>query len=173
MKILKCTEEYLSAVVELYNKVTIYLENTINYPKWTYGEYPSKESVMKAMQDGVQYVCMDGNKAVGAFVLNDNPQGDYSAGDWSIYLDEGEYLVIHTLASDSDLQGRGIGRMMVEYCIEKAKKDGYKAVRIDVVPGNALARRLYEKCGFSFAGERDLGRGIEAIPEFALYELNL
>lgn len=39
-------------------------------------------------------------------------------------------------------------------------------------PSNTPARRLYEKIGFTFAGEKDLLRGIEDIPEFALYELN-
>lgn len=42
-----------------------------------------------------------------------------------------------------------------------------------VVPGNVPAIRLYEKMGFTYAGTADLLRGIEDIPLFDLYEMNL
>lgn len=58
-------------------------------------------------------------------------------------------------------------------CIQYARKNGYKAIRLDVVPGNVPAIRLYEKMGFTYAGTADLLRGIEDIPLFDLYELNL
>ena len=61
---------------------------------------------------------------------------------------------------------------MVEFCIEKAKNEGYKAVRLDIVPENIPAKRLYEKAGFKYAGEKDLNRGFEDIPTFQLFELN-
>lgn len=41
----------------------------------------------------------------------------------------------------------------------------------DIVPGNAPAKRLYEKNGFRYAGTFDLERGIGHIPVFSLYEL--
>jgi len=44
MEIIKCTMEHLDAVAEFYNKVTTYLDENINYPKWTHGEYPGRES---------------------------------------------------------------------------------------------------------------------------------
>jgi RimJ/RimL family protein N-acetyltransferase len=47
-----------------------------------------------------------------------------------------------------------------------------KGVRVDVVPGNFPARNLYEKMGFTYAGEYDLKRGIEHIPTFQLLEFS-
>lgn len=173
MKIFKCTAENLDSVSQFYDKVIRYLEGTINYPKWVYGQYPSRESVKQAIEEKVQYACCDGERVVGAFIMNDNPQGDYSAGEWQTELDEGAYLVIHTLASDPEIYRRGIGRRMIEYCINAARERGFDAIRLDVVPSNVPARRLYESMGFSFAGEKDLKREIEEIPVFALYELNL
>ena len=61
---------------------------------------------------------------------------------------------------------------MVQFCIDKARNGGYKAVRLDIVPENIPARKLYEKSGFKFAGEKDLDRGFEDIPTFQLFELN-
>lgn len=172
MEILKCGIDQLDSIAEFYDMVTEYLEENINYPKWVRGEYPGRESVKKAIEEGVQYACVDSGRTVGAFILNDNPQGDYSVGEWMLDAADGEYLVIHTLAVAPDSYGRGIGVFMVNYCLDKASKDGCKAVRLDVVPDNVPARRLYEKTGFSFAGEKDLGRNIEEIPMFALYEFN-
>lgn len=172
MEIIKCTMENLDSVVLFYDRVTKYLEENINYPKWTHGGYPSRESAGQAMINGAQYACVDGGRVVGAFILNDDPQGDYSAGDWSRELKDGKFMVIHALASDPEIYHSGIGRKMVEYCIETAKKQGYGAIRLDVVPTNTPARHLYEKMGFRFAGEKNLIRGIDEIPLFALYELN-
>lgn len=172
MRIIKCTTKHLNSVSAFYDKVTEYLEKQINYPKWTQGNYPGTESTRQAIADDVQYACMDGDKVVGAFILNDNPQGDYNVGDWRVNLSQGEYLVIHTLATDPEIYRKGLGRYMVEYCIHTAKENGYKAVRLDVIPTNAPARRLYENMGFLFAGEKDLSRDIKDISTFALYELN-
>lgn len=173
MEIRKAKKEDWEGTAQFYDRVTAYLAQNINYPKWIPGEYPGKGSTHAAIEEGCQYLCVDGTRIVGAFILNENPQGDYCAGSWGLDLEEGEYLVIHTLAADPKAYRSGLGRYMVEACIKIAKEQGYKALRLDVVPDNVPARRLYEKMGFTYAGEKDLKRGIEAIPRFALYELRL
>ena len=45
-------------------------------------------------------------------------------------------------------------------------------LRVDIVPTNHPAKKLYEKNGFTYAGDVDMGRGIEGIPEFSLFEFN-
>lgn len=172
-EIFNCGLDMLDELDEFYDRVNEHLENTINYPHWRRGEYPGRESIREAIESGSQYICMADGRIAGAFVLNDDPGGDYGAGEWRVPLSCGEYMIIHTLAVDPELGGRDIGGEMVRYCIDKAKNDGYKAVRLDVVPTNTPACRLYEKEGFLFAGEKDLGRGYEDIPTFLLYELNL
>lgn len=173
MEIIKCTIEDWDRVAAFYDKVTDYLVKNINYPKWVPDGYPSRKSVGRAIERGDQYACIDNGEVVGAFILNDDPMGNYDVGDWLVELKEGEYLIIHTLATDPQAYQKGVGRYMVDFCIEAARKGGYKAVRLDVVPGNAPAVRLYEKLGFTFAGEKDLGKNLAAIPTFELYEFNL
>ena len=173
MEVRACGPGDLEETAALYDRAVLHLTKTVNYPKWEYGVYPSSQSVQKAISEGVQYLCTENGTAVGAFILNDDPQGAYERGDWQRELQRGEFLVIHTLAVDPDRLGRGVGRFMVECCIARARQLGYQAIRLDVVPDNLPARRLYEACGFSFAGEKDLERGLEEIPTFALYELNL
>ena len=47
-----------------------------------------------------------------------------------------------------------------------------KEIRIDIIPTNDPARRLFEKNGFTYVGDTDLELSIGDIPEFSMYELN-
>lgn len=170
MEIIKCGNDHLEMVTKLYHDTVKFLKENINYPKWS-SEHPSDLNTAEAIRNGQQYVCMDNNRAVGTFAVSENPEGFYEAGDWSCDLKRGEYLVIHTLASDPFCMRKGVGIYMVEKCISIAKGGGYKAIRLDVVPGNIPAERLYKKMGFTYAGTKDLQRDIEEIPVFDLYEL--
>lgn len=172
MKIQKCHEADVAAVGAFYDQVVQWLDEHINYPKWMYRIYPSEKWAREMTAAGAQYICTDNQKLIAAFVLNDDPQGNYQKGRWSRDLPDGSYMVLHALAIAPEMQGRGIGAKIVRFCEEKAKAEGYKALRVDIVPGNLPARRLYEKSGFRYAGDVDLDRGIETIPIFCLFELN-
>jgi len=172
MKVRFCDEKDIVKVGEFYDKVVLHLCQTTNYPKWKYKVYPSEASVREKIVLNQQLVCMDEDNILGAFVLNDDPQGMYENADWTIELLQGEYMVCHTLATSPDIQGKGIGKQMVEFCIQYAKDKNYKGLRLDVVPDNTPAKRLYEKCGFQYVGDVDLERGIEDIPVFSMYEFN-
>lgn len=173
MEIRLCEENDIAEVGAFYDKVVLHLCETINYPKWEYKKYPSENSVREKTALRQQFVCVGDEGILGAFVLNDDPQGKYENAGWSKTIPQGGYMVCHTLATAPDAQGRGIGRAMVEYCIRHAAQKGYRAIRLDVVPDNLPARKLYEKCGFQYVGDVDLERGIEMIPVFSMYELVL
>ena len=126
LRIFKSDMEMLGALTEFYLGVTTYLDSHINYPKWTPGVYPGEESIRAAINAGTQYVCMEGDEIVGAFIYNADPQGAYENGDWEVELNEGEYAVIHSLAVAVKHYGEGIGTKMVEFCIEKAKTRAIK-----------------------------------------------
>lgn len=172
MEFIKCDESHYEAVTSLYHRSVEHLQATVNYPKWNSG-HPSDKGVAAAIGRGEQYVCMDNGRAVGALVLSTDPEGYYEAGEWGAELRRGEFLVIHVLAVDPELGGRGIGSFMVGQCVALARREGYKAIRLDVVPGNTPAERLYAKFGFTYAGTKDLLKNIPFIPVFDLYELIL
>lgn len=168
-----CDKQDIPRVGEFYDGVVKYLTEHINYPRWMYKEYPSTPFVQQMTEMERQFVCYCGDKIVGAFVLDEDKHNEYRAVKWSIPLESNEYLVCHALATDIALHGQGLGSQIVQFCIRYAKQHGYKAIRLDVVPDNYPAKKLYEKFGFRFVGDYDLGRGYKHIPLFSLYELNL
>lgn len=168
-----CTPKDIPTVGNFYDCVVKHLDDHVNYPKWTYKVYPSEGSVREMTEKGCQFVCLENNEIVGAFVLNEDPQGAYGNAVWSNSLSLGDYMVCHALAIAPSLQGTGIGKKIVEFCIAYAKRHAYKALRLDVVPDNVPARKLYEKCGFTYVGDVDLKRDLADIPLFSMYELNL
>ena len=133
MQFIKCDIWQLELISEMYGRTVKFLEETVNYPKWS-SSYPCRDTVKLAIQKNEQYACIDNGKLLGAVVLNENPNGNYSVGNWRKNLKQNEYLVIHTLAVDPNNSCKGIGGYIIDCCIEIAKQKGYKAIRIDVVP---------------------------------------
>jgi len=56
------------------------------------------------------------------------------------------------LAVDPALQGRGVGRALVEAAVAEAARRGARRLTLRVLGPNAAARRLYESCGFVVEG---------------------
>lgn len=173
MIITKCLPQYVENVGKFYDEVVKYLTEHVNYPRWMYKNYPSTPFAREMTDAECLFVCKEGNEIVGAFALDEDRSNEYATVHWSVTLEPNKYLVCHALAIAAPLQGRGLGKQIVQYMIDYAKQHGYKAIRLDVVPDNYPARKLYESFGFRFVGDYDLGRGYEHIPLFSLYELNL
>lgn len=173
MKIRKCMEADIADAGEFYDGIVKWLDEHINYPRWIYGVYPSADSVRAMTKDGGQYLCISGGKIVGAFALNAQPQGCYGKGSWKRVLPEGDYMVLHAMAVAPEMQRQGTASEIIRFCINQAGTQGYKVIRVDIVPDNYPARRLFEKNGFTWAGDVDLELNIGNIPAFSLYELNL
>ena len=58
--------------------------------------------------------------------------------------------------------GQGIGRQMLEYCIQQAKNTGCEVLWLGVWEHNPKAINLYRKCGFEKFGEHIFQLGSDA-----------
>ncbi len=172
MQIQKCKESQISRAGEFYDRVVKWLDDHTNYPRWIYGEYPSENTVRERTEEGAQFICLLDGTIIGAFALDPVPQGSYWKGRWSRKLPDGSFLFLHTLAIDPEIRRQGIGSEIIRFCIEKAKTEGFKAIRLATVPDNYPAKAFFEKNGFAYAGDADLEREVDDIPLFSLYELN-
>ena len=69
----------------------------------------------------------------------------------AVVVGEGEIL---TLATDPDMQGRGLGRRLLEGVIAELRSEGQEALFLEVAVDNTAALALYNSCGFERAGLR-------------------
>lgn len=61
---------------------------------------------------------------------------------------------IINLAVAPAFRKKGVGREMIEYCLEFARKRGAQLATLEVRESNEAARRLYEKCEFKIVAIR-------------------
>jgi len=176
MEIRVANQKDENAVNEFYKKVIDVMHyNHFNFPRWDYEVYPSKETIANAISKGEQFICLDKDVIVGAFVLNKDPEGEYQKyGDWTIHLDDGQYYVIHTFAVDPDYTRNGVAHIMINYIKQKAMDEYIPSIRCDIMGDNRPAISLFERNCFKYVGEGTLGREyIIGVKDFKLYEYNL
>lgn len=168
----RCDMTQFEAVAAMYARCVETLQQTVNYPKWN-DDHPSRAYIRDSIRRGEQFACFKGGEVCGAAVLSEDPEGRYDLVNWSCNLQQGAYLVIHILAVAPEREHTGVGGFLVDQSIAYAKAQGYRAVRLDVLPENLPAIRLYRSRGFTCAGRHELMRNIAYIPIFELYERNL
>ena len=161
MIIEKTTEKDIDALEKMYYEVTAQLEETVNYPAWINGLYPTRETFEEAVSKGAMYVARtedgeDGKIAAG-MVLKSEEEPGFCDIEWQIEAEASEIYVLCTLAVALDFNGCGLGEEMVRFAIKLAKESGKKAVRLDVTEINAPAISLYEKLGFKYIDIMDTG----------------
>lgn len=105
-----------------------------------YGD--KKEDIAKAMEYAIGknnspggYILqgMDGNKTIGAVVVNETGMDGYIPGNILVYI-----------ATHNEYRGKGVGKQLMQKAIDTANGD----VALHVEPDNP-AKFLYEKLGFT------------------------
>lgn len=84
-------------------------------------------------------------------LLQDRVVGMYKMG--ANFPDLGAHVASATYVVDPSMQGRGIGRALVEHSLDQARAEGFLAMQFnDVVSINAPAVELYRRLGFAVVG---------------------
>ena len=101
----------------------------------------------RAASTTVLVALLDG-AAVGAVAIATR------GGDYAEQSAPGE-AVMRMLAVDESARGAGVGRVLVQACIDSARTDGCTMLRLSTQPWMTAAHRLYERSGFVRVPERD------------------
>lgn len=132
----KLEEKDLKEAIEIWNAV---VEDGMAFPQ---EELLTVESG-KAFFAGQTYVGVaeEEGEIVGLYILHPNNVGRCG------------HICNASYAVKKSVRGKGIGKLLVQDCIARAKENGFGVLQFNaVVASNASALRLYEKLGFTRLG---------------------
>ena len=95
-------------------------------------------------------VAVDGDEVLGGVTYVSDPASPYAE-----FADPGE-ACFRMLAVAPWAQGRGVGRALVDVCIERARRDAKRRLSLYTTPSMHGAHRLYERLGFRRVAELDM-----------------
>ncbi len=170
LRIRKAVEADLDGVGKLYEDVCDYLDAHGNYPGWKKGIYPVRRDAERGMMANALYVARIGERTVGTVILTHEPEDGYGNGKWLTEDDYRRIYVVHTLAVHPDFLKCGIGTELLVFAERVAREEQCVSIRLDVVKDNVPAERLYQKCGYQWAGTVSLGYEAYGLPWYQLYE---
>lgn len=65
--------------------------------------------------------------------------------EYEVLFDDAEIFMI---AVHPDFQGKGLGRMLMDFCVKDLQREGVRSVYLDVAVNNTRALEFYRKYGF-------------------------
>jgi len=108
-------------------------------------------------------VAVEGGRVLGSATMETEDAG---MGDDPV---EPGTANLRMLGVDPQARGRGVGRALVESCLDLARRQGKRAVTLHTTGDMKVAHRLYESMGFV----RDPARDWQVAEDFMLYAFRL
>ena len=123
-------------------------------PQWQGPYGPNRKALEKDAQHGYGYVLEVDGAVHGYAAIEPGPDADYEAlknGSWEGLAQS--YAVIHRVMIGEAMRGRRKGSEFLRLLVEEAIRLGYKDVRIDTHPANAIMKRVVAESGFIQRGD--------------------
>lgn len=174
MKICQAEKADFGELMEFYDYMCSVLAEKDFLPNGNKGGFPSAEMVEKAINEHNQFIGVEDGKIIATYISDSSCDEAYLSAPWKSDAAEGEYVVLHALRVSPEYSGRGYGKMLTKHAIEQARKNNYKAIRLDVIVGNTIPEKMFKGFGFSFIDTvemcyEDIGQTVK----FSLMELVL
>lgn len=149
MEMVQAGKQELPEIMELINQAKEFLKQQ-GVDQWQDG-YPETEDLARDLQDGIGYVCREGDRilAYAALDFRGEPAYETLQGQW---LNQDPYVVIHRMAVDNRAKGKGLAQQLFQETEAMALARGVKNVRVDTDEANAIMRHIIEKAGYTFCG---------------------
>lgn len=152
MQIRKASLNDLGRIKEIYENAKKFMRASGNREQWT-GNYPSDELITKDITDGNCFVCEENGSVLGVFCLFDSPDKTYERiydGEW---IDDGDYCVIHRIATDRN--GKGVAKACFDYGISKKGVLRIDTHRDNIPMQKALLKNGFIRCGIIYLESGD------------------
>lgn len=120
--------------------------------------YPSEENLTADINAGNGYLLKNDGSVCGygAVIFSGEPAYDKIDGEW---LGSIPYVVVHRLAVNPALKGKGLATVFLQLVEKLALEKGFGSIRIDTNFDNAGMLCVVQKCGFTYCGKVRLPGG--------------
>ncbi len=139
-------QDDLNALAALYKAICDHQPLDQYGADWTWGEYPSVNSLRQMIDNASVMMAYQDSQAIGAGVLTTGE--DYPQVDWPTPAANNEIGVLHLFGVHPQYRGTGIATSLLQALLQQAKEDGKKVIHLDVLAGNVPSEKLYVKNGF-------------------------
>jgi ribosomal protein S18 acetylase RimI-like enzyme len=144
MRFTQAKPDQLEEIVPMYEEVKKVMNENALY-QWG-DDYPNADVLEEDIRQGHMYLLTEGNRILGAVVLDQHFEPEYESIPWHDLSDR--FLVIHRLSVNPAFQGRGIAKTLLGEIEWFAKEQGYKSIRLDTQVTNRKAMSLYDSQGY-------------------------
>jgi GNAT superfamily N-acetyltransferase len=138
---------------------------TQRFGKGFWSSHASEKGVLLAMKQGKVMIATQAGTIVGTLTLSARKPW---AIDTAYFTKVKAPIYLTSMAVEPRLQGKGVGRFMLDGAHEKAKAWPGNAIRLDAFDANAGAGGFYARCGY-----RETGRAVFRDVPLIYYELLL
>lgn len=130
MKLVKAERTDAIRIMEIINEAKAFLRSQ-GVNQWQTG-YPAMADINKDLSDGIGYVLKDQGRIVGYAGIDARGEAAYDTlqGHW---LNDEPYLVIHRMAVDCTIRGKGLSQEMFKACENLARREGIQNIRVDTM----------------------------------------
>lgn len=174
MNIVQASMKNLTEILSFYDTMCNVLGQQSFLPGGNKGGFPSEKMVKEAIESGCQFIGVENDKVVAAYILNHDCDCAYHTGHWKIDVKENEAVILHALRVLPEYGGRGYSKQLVEHAIQTARSWGQKTIRLDCIVGNDIPVKVYQSFGFQYIDTVNITYADIGVPmRFRLYELVL
>ena len=156
-----------------YHEVTDGLQGAKFVIPWVKDIYPAPDDIASALERGDLFLGEVSDSYASAMVLNFLANESYDTVHWDSGIPQEECMVLHMLGVHPRFQRRGLAGQMIEEAKVIGRREGARAIRLDVLKGNTPAERLYPKHGFRLVEEAILYYEDTGWTDYLMYELLL
>ncbi len=132
---------------------------TRQFGKGHWSSCATEKGVLRTIKTSRVLVAWNNQEIIGTLGLQTKKPW---AIDLSYFQSVSRALYLHSMAVSPDLQGRGIGRQLVEEAKAVARAWPSEAIRLDAYESDAGAGPFYAKCGFREVGRKTY-RGVPLV----------
>lgn len=173
MNIIKAHGADTQRIAAFYEALIEKMRNHPYRPKWIKGVYPSYDDIRRHCIDGSFFLAVQHEQILGAIAIVEGGDENHGQIPWTTSAVPEEISTLHLLAVEPEMQGRGIGFMLLKFAEDLCRHRGDTVIRLDTLPENAPGNRLYRKCGYSLVATDTRFYGGMGSIDFNYYELPL